>query len=168
MSGSLAIGLAAFAFLLYRQVQRRPIGGRGRGTVRRGEIALVLLAVGAIELASFAQHRHFGAASVAILCASFAVGGALGVARGFAVRLWSENGRLYRQGTAITVVLWLVGVGLPLAGERLIERAGGPAGAGQATLLLYLALAVTVQTLVLRRRVRALLGPGRRDLSLAD
>ena len=144
MSGNLVIGLAAFAFLLYRQVQRRPIGGRGRGTVRRGEIALVLLAVGAIELASFAQHRHFGAASVAILCASFAVGGALGVARGFTVRLWSENGRLYRQGTAITVVLWLVGVGL------------------------YLALAVTVQTLLLRRRVRALLGPGRRDLSLAD
>jgi hypothetical protein len=150
------IWVAALAWLLYRQVQRRPIGRRGPNGQRSGrrQIAIVLLLVGAIQFVSFARNHHFDATSIGILCLSFLIGAGLGVARGFTVRLWSEDGQLFRQGTAVTVALWLVAVGLHLGSERLIQHAGGPGGVGSASMLLYLGLALTVQTRVLQHRVR--------------
>ena len=145
MSLNLVIWLAALAWLLYRQVQRRPIG-------RRSLVAVVLLLVGAVQFVAFAGHHRFSASSIAILCLSFLIGAGLGIARGFTIRLWVEHGQLLRQGTAITVSLWLVAVGLHLTSEQLIRRAGGPSDAGSASMLLYLALSLTIQTQVLRHR----------------
>jgi hypothetical protein len=147
------IWLAVLAWLLYRQLQRRQIGGRSTG--RRARIALVLLVLGAVEFFRFAEHRHFSPASIAVLVASFAVGAGLGVARGFTVRLTVEDGRLYRQGTPVTIALWLVAVGLHLASEHLVHHEGGPGGAGTASMLLYLAVALTVQSRVLVHRARS-------------
>ena len=115
----------------------------------------MLLVLGAVEFVAFARHHHLDAESIGILCLSFLVGAGLGTARGFTVRLWVEDRRLFRQGTLLTVLLWLVGVGLHLGSERLIQHEGGPAGAGSASMLLYLALSLTVQTQVLRRRARS-------------
>jgi hypothetical protein len=148
------IWVAALAWLLYRQVQRRPIG-RGRASGRRGQVAVILLLIGAVQFVSFTRNHHLDGTSIAILCFSFLIGASLGVARGFTVRLWVEDRQLYRQGTAITVALWLVAVGLHLGSDRLIAHEGGPSGAGSASMLLYLALALTIQTRVLRHRVHA-------------
>ncbi len=115
----------------------------------------MLLILGAVETIAFADHHHLDAATVGILCGSLLVGAALGVARGFTVRLWVDQGRLFRQGTALTVALWLVAVGIHLASETAVRHEGGPAGASSATMLLYLGLALTIQTSVLRRRARA-------------
>ncbi len=155
MSATALIWLVALAWLLWRQVQRRQIGGRGgRGGGRR-QVGVVLLVIGAVEFAGFAQRSHLTALSIAILGVSFAVGAGLGAVRAFTVRLWVEDGRLLRQGTAITVLLWLVAVGLHLGSDYTVRRAGGPAGAGSASMLLYLGLAFTVQSFVLRHRARA-------------
>jgi hypothetical protein len=64
---------------------------------------------------------------------------------------------MYRQGTALTVGLWLLATALHLVNETVIVRAGGPEGAGTATMLLYLALAMLVQLRVLRIRARSFL-----------
>lgn len=157
MVANYLIPLVVLVWLLYRQVQKRPIGGNGSAGRRGGrrQVALILFAVGAIQLVEFAQRHPLNAATVAILAVSFAVGAGLGVARAFTVRLWTESGRLYRQGTALTVALWLVATGMHLASEKAILHEGGPRGAGSASLVLYFALALTVQTHVLRRRARA-------------
>jgi hypothetical protein len=156
-SASALIWVAALAWLLSRQLQRRPIGGRRRGgrSGRRGPIALLLLLAGAVELVAFTEHHHLDATTVGILCASFVVGAGLGVARGFTVRLWVENGQLFRQGTLVTAALWVLAAGLHLGSAEVIRQAGGPAGASSASMLLYLALSLTVQTRVLRHRARA-------------
>lgn len=153
------IWLAALAWLLYRQVQRRPIGGRSPGAGRAGRrpIVVVLLLVGTVQFVAFAGHHYFSASSIAILCLSFLIGAGLSIVRGFTLRLWVEHGQLLRQGTAITVLLWLVAVGLHLTSEQLIRGAGGPSGAGSASMLLYLALSLTIQTQVLRHRARTTL-----------
>lgn len=155
MSSGSIIWIAALAWLLYRQTQRRPIG---RGSGARGgrrQIAVILLVLGALELAVFARHHHIGAAAVGVLALSFLVGAALGVARGFTVRLEFDGGQLYRQGTLLTVALWLLAVGLHLASEPLVRDAGGSSGTSSATMLLYLALSLTIQSRVLAHRARA-------------
>jgi hypothetical protein len=156
MAANFLIPLAVLAWLLYRQVQRRPIGGRGAGGRggRRRQVGLILLVIGAIQLVEFAQRHTLTADTVGILGLSFLVGAGLAVARAFTVRLWFEDGQLFRQGTALTVLLWLVAAGLHLASAAAISRAGGPSGAGSASLLLYLALSLTIQALVLRHRAR--------------
>lgn len=158
MNANDLIGLAVLVWLIYRQVQRRPIGrrrGAGGASGRRTQIGAVIALVGVIEFLNFARHHHLPASSYGILALSLLVGCGFGVARGFTVRLFVENGQLFRQGTVVTVVLWLVGVGLHLASDRAITHYGGPAGAASASVLLYLALSLIVQGVVLRRRVRA-------------
>jgi hypothetical protein len=146
--------VAVLGWLLSRQVRRRAIGRPAGGRRRSGQAGWVLIAVGAVELFAFARLHPLPASAVGILLVSFLFGLGLGVVRAHTVRIWYADGGLYRQGTWLTVLLWLVGTGGHLAGGELIGAAGGPAGAGSATMLLYLGLAVSVQTFFIRRRVR--------------
>lgn len=167
MSANDLIGLAVLAWLISRQVRRRPIGRRGGtgggagASGRRTQIGALIALVGAIEFVDFARHHHLPASSYGILAVSLLVGCGFGVARGFTVRIFVEGGQLYRQGTVTTAVLWVLGVGLHLASDRAITHYGGPAGAASASVLLYLALSLVIQGIVLRRRVRSFVGARR-------
>jgi hypothetical protein len=145
------VWVAVLGWLLSRQVRRRAIGRPSGGRRRRsGQVGAVLLAVGAVELFVYARMHPLPASAIGILLLSFAFGLGLGVVRAHTVRIWYADGGLYRQGTWLTVLLWLVGTGGHLA---LGEVVAAP-GAGSATMLLYLGLAVSVQTFFIRRRVR--------------
>ena len=141
---------AVLAWLLSRQVRRRATGRASGRRGRSGQVGWVLMAVGAIQLFAFARLNPLPARAVAVLLASFSFGLGLGVVRAHTVRIWYADGGLYRQGTSLTVLLWLVGTGGHLAGGELV----GAPGAGSATMLLYLGMAVSVQTFFIRRRVR--------------
>lgn len=181
-SGTLIIWVASLAWVLYRQLQRRPIGrgakdggtqggsagtgsagsaGSSSGGSQRWLIGVIFMLVGLIELVSYLGPRSMPAGAVGALVASFAIGLALSVVRAFTVRLWFQDARLWRQGTWITVLLWLVAVGIHLADETLIVHEGGPRDAGQASMLLYLGGSLLVQTLVLRRRAQAMVAVAR-------
>ncbi|MFL6076004.1 MAG: hypothetical protein ACJ73S_21660 [Mycobacteriales bacterium] len=145
------VWVVVLGWLLSRQVRRRAIGRPAGGRRRRsGQAGGVLVAVGAVQLFAFARLHPLTASGVGILLLSFAFGLGLGVVRAHTVRIWYADGSLYRQGTWLTVLLWLVGTGGHLAFGELVAAPG----AGSATMLLYLGLAVSVQTFFIRRRVR--------------
>lgn len=151
----MVVWVAVLAWLLSRQVRRRAVRRSGAGGPRRrsGQAGAVLVVVGAVELGGYARVHPLPLSAVGILAASFLFGLGLGVVRAHTVRIWYADGTVYRQGTWLTVLLWLAGTGGHLAGGELIGVAGGPAGAGSASMLLYLGMAVAVQTVFIRRRV---------------
>ncbi len=91
-------------------------------------------------------------ATSVLLVISLAVFGlALGAVRAFTAKLWSEGGRTLRQGTWLTIVLWLFSIGGHLALDAI-------SALGSASLLLYLGTTLATQRLVLSWRVRREIG----------
>ena len=140
-AGSLVLGLAVLALLLFRQIK---VHG-----VRANPLLPTILAVaGLIELDGYAQAHPFTALQGTLLAVSllvFAVG--LGAVRAWTVRIWVRDGRLVRQGTWATVLMWVIAVGLHLGLDAVN-------GVGEASLLLYLGLALGTQQLVVQWRAR--------------
>ncbi len=142
------VSLLFLGWLLYRQVQVRPVPRQPR----LGR-PLLFLGLGLLLFLPFLAGRPRVPGSCwAVLAASFVVGAGLGVARAYTVRLWFADRRLLRQGTWLTVVLWLVAVGLHACAGLLVVRIGGPAELMSTTGLLYLAMALLVQQVALARR----------------
>lgn len=140
----LATGLVVLAVVVLRQLQKR----RFRG----GLVLPVALAVfGAASLGSYAGAHPLGSGKVAVLVVLLALDAVgLGALRAYTVRLWAdEDGVLWRQGSRLTLVLWVLGVGAHVVGD-------GAAGVGSSSALLYLGLTLAVQRLVLGARARAL------------
>jgi hypothetical protein len=75
-------------------------------------LKLVLLVVGIVELAGFADDHRMTVAAWALVGGGLAVGAGFGVARGATVRIWRRDGVLLRQGNPVTVVLWVIGLGV--------------------------------------------------------
>lgn len=137
--GSLVLGLAALALVIYRQVMVRP--------VRMRPLLPVLLAViGAVELSGYLRGHHPTVLEPGLRLTSLVVFGVgLGAVRAWTVRIFPRAGGLVRQGTWITVVLWLVTVALHLGADAVT-------GIGQASILLYLGLPLGVQQMVVQGR----------------
>ena len=71
----------------------------------------------------------------------------LGAVRALTVRLWRSGGVVLRQGTWVTMVLWVVGAGV----HALV---GALANISDSTLLIYLGVTLAAQQLVLQARVQ--------------
>lgn len=143
-------------WIFMRQIRPRPVSRHLRGP-------LLLVAIGIVNFAGSVLPAGPGAgpnpAAVTVTSLSpmgFAVlivGVLLGVARGVTVRVWSEGATVMRQGTWITVLLWLVAVGVRLAAD--LTGTIGTSGVGQpAYLFFYLALSLAAQQLTVAERAR--------------
>jgi hypothetical protein len=144
----LVVGVLVLLFLLYRQLRVRAV---------RSSMVLpaVLALLGLYELREYAGPHPLSHMTIAILVFSllvFAIG--LGAARAWTIKLWVASGQVLRQGTWVTVVLWLVAVGLHLAVDSATK-------VGSASLILYLGLSLGAQQLALQWRARhlELVGP---------
>jgi hypothetical protein len=132
------ISLALLAFILYRQVQVRR-------AAPNPAVALVCLALGVVGLAGPSRPT---AAKLGILIALLVVDAvALGVVRAWTVKLWRDpQGVLLRQGTWVTVLLWLVGLGVHEAVDVL-------AHIPESSTLLYVGVTFLAQMAVLQLRI---------------
>lgn len=139
------VGAAVLGYVIWGQLRRRP--ARLRLT-----LPAVLMVLGASSLGAYSAGHRLGADAAAVLAAGL-VFDAVGLAalRAYTVRLWVEQGRLWRQGSWITAALWLVGAG----GHAALDAA---AGTGSASYLLYLGVTLAAQRLVLHGRARRLAG----------
>jgi len=135
----IVISVAVLLFILYRQVQVR----RASPTM---VLPLVLVVVGVLLLEQGANRPT--ASKIGILIALLAVDAVgLGALRAWTVKLWRDNqGVLLRQGTWVTVVLWLVGLGIH-------EGVDAIAHIPDSSTLLYLGVTLLAQQLVLQARV---------------
>ncbi|MBO0801589.1 MAG: hypothetical protein J2P25_00725 [Nocardiopsaceae bacterium] len=138
-SASLVVTVVVLAFILFRQLRARPVTSRML-------IPVVLIVVGLGNELSYSQRHPLSGAALAALAGLLVLdAGALGALRAWTVRLWREDGQVLRQGTWLTVALWLVGLGIHVAVDQV-------AGLGSSSLLLYLGITYLVQRLVLLPR----------------
>jgi hypothetical protein len=76
-----------------------------------------------------------------------------GALRAPSERLWRQDGQIWRKGTVLTVVLWLVSLGLHLGYDAVVARGLDFA---DATMMLYFAVSVAAQRAALSVRARRL------------
>ena len=151
-AANVLIALAVLALILSRQLRKR--------TVREAQpyrIVLILGVIGAIETTQFHRDHAISVGAWALLGLSLVIGAAFGAWRGVTVHVWRENGVLLRQGNAVTVVLWIVGLALHLGVDLAIKQVDASAdGLGNSAVLLYLAITLGVQQLLVLERAEHL------------
>lgn len=154
MVTQLILGIAVLAFLIYRQVIARRLTAAGF------RISLILAVVGIFETAQFLQKHHTGVLTFAALAGSLVLAIAFGVARAATVRIWQQDGSAWVQGTWVTGLLWAAALAAHLGYDFLLDSHHGTNGIGNATILLYLAVSLAVQRLVMMQRAQRMFPPG--------
>jgi hypothetical protein len=145
-AAALLIDAVILALLLYRQLTVRPLSD--------GRFSVILLVIGLAELVSYGQHHRLTGSVLAFLAASLAVSVLFGVVRAVTVRIWRQDGRVLRQGSWLTALLWLVSIGSHFAIGAILP--GSAAAAAGAATLAFLGVTLGAQQLVLQARAGAL------------
>jgi hypothetical protein len=156
MSGvlSVLVGVAVLGWVVVNQLRARP------WTARRQRLAGILAVVGLVQLVAAAGAHPVSALGWVILLAGLAIGALLGAIRAGTVRLWLRDGVVWTQGHAATAALWVLGIGAHV-GLDLLARAVAPSAetVNTASVLLFVAVSLGVQGLVMRQRARSLPAP---------
>jgi hypothetical protein len=153
MSSELIIGILVGLWVLVRVVGRQITGS----LVTQRQLMVmpvILLGIGVLSLASALDAASTGELAYLGLDCVILVG--LGLARGASIRLERRADGLFQKGTAATLALWLLTIGL---------RVGAAFGAGaiwpdgklsHATLVLTIGLTIAAQNAMLYRRALSL------------
>lgn len=151
MSGAnvanLLIGLAVLALVLSRQLMTRRLSESYR-------FAVILAVIGVVQFVEFLNgHPHDDGGIAAAVGGSLVLAAAFGAARTPTIRVWRENGQLLRKGTWLTAALWVVALAAHLGYDYLVAGHIAGKNVGDATILLYLVVTLTVQRFLLLNRV---------------
>ena len=95
--------------------------------------------------------HHAGAVTYAALLGSLVLAAAFGVLRAATVRIWLQEGQPWSRGSWVTASLWIVALAAHLGYDALVAGSR-TAGVGNATIVLYLAVSLGVQRLVVHQR----------------
>lgn len=154
---SYALGAVILILVLLRQVRVRPVP-----RVFQPRLPVVIGVIGLFEMFSYAGDHHVSSSAWLWVAGTLVVGAlGLGVLRGVSMRVWAGNGWVLRQGSAVTMALWLVSLLVHFVGDAEQGHAGA-AGLEGASFLLYLGVTLCVQYYVVYRRALPLwaqLGP---------
>jgi len=154
MSGAnltnLIIGVAVLGLFLSMQLATRRLSESYR-------LSIILTIIGVVQFATFLNgHPHDDGGIAAAVVGSLVIAGVFGAVRALTVRVWRQDGQLLRRGTWLTGVLWVASLAAHLGYDYLVAghvtgKNGG--NVGDATVLLYLVVTLTVQRFVLLNRV---------------
>jgi hypothetical protein len=154
MSGAnltnLIIGVVVLVLFLSLQLATRRLSESYR-------LPIILAVIGIVELVNFLKGHPDNDAGIAeALVGSLVIAAVFGAIRALTVRVWRENGQLLRKGTWLTAVLWILSLAAHLGYDDLVAghitgKSGG--NVGDATVLLYLVVTLTIQRFVLLNRV---------------
>lgn len=140
--------LALTAYAIYRQSVRHELNGRARF-----KLAIIYGIVG-LAVGGFYAPPDAGSWTALILSLGASV--AVGFARGRMTRLFLQDGRVFSQGTPVTIGLFLVLVGCKYAwgAWQYLHNAHPDGGFGE--VLLMIAAMVAMQAEIVWRRAVAL------------
>jgi hypothetical protein len=144
-TANIVLGLAVLALLVWRQTQKRLVRED-----RRPVVLVILAVVGIVQLSFYFKTASTSVSVVVALVTTLVLAAGFGVVRALSVRIWRQDGQLWRQGTWLTVVLWAAGFGVHIGLDALFGSAAAGLGAG--SILLYLAVSLGVQRLVVQSR----------------
>jgi hypothetical protein len=156
---SVFIGAVLLILVLLRQVAVRPVPR----VIRLG-LPIIIGVIGLFELVGYTNsHHHIAGSAWAWVLGTLLIGAVgLGILRGLTMRVWTAGQWVLRQGTAVTMALWLVSLAVHFAGDAFGAHATDGSGLEASSFLLYLGLTLGVQTAVVHRRAQPLwsqLGP---------
>jgi hypothetical protein len=138
------VAIALVAWIVVRQVQPRPVNVR-----QLLILPAILIVIGASEVSKAAPSGHsLTSTDVTWLAVDLAVAVISGLARAATIRLFEQDGELWRQGTRVTVALWLASI----AARVVIALLGSHHGAGKVLddgLLLSFGVSLIVQSAVI-------------------
>jgi hypothetical protein len=153
----MAFDVVIAVLILYRQSRIRPVP-----RFLRLRMPIFLGAIGIVEILDYTHDHHISTGGFWLVMGVTVVGaGVLGVIRALTVKLWTANHWVVRQGTALTMFLWVVSMALHLA-TGLGASAGTTAHLEASSFLLYLALTLGIQAYIVHVRAAPLwnaLGP---------
>jgi hypothetical protein len=148
--------LALAAYAVYRQTRVSEVKDGGRFT-----LAIVYTVVG-IVVGGFALPHT--TTTAALLAASIALSVVVGLARGYLTRVWTTDGRVLQQGTALTVGLFLALVAAKFGMGTYEYLHGIREAGGFGEVMMMIAVMIAVQVEIIRHRALAL---SRREASPA-
>ncbi len=157
---SAAFGAVVLGLVLLRQARVVPVP-----RLFQPRLPVFLGILGLFSLFSYTGDHHVSGAAWTWFLGTLAVGAlGLGALRGLSMRVWTGNGWVLRQGTTVTMALWLASLMVHLVAGSVGSQAasGGVTGLLGAGFLLYLGMTLAVQYGVLHRRAEPLwvrLGP---------
>jgi hypothetical protein len=140
--------VAMMGYAIYMQTKRHEVIGDKRFKLAI-IYAIIGLAVGGMNL----PDQPF---EIGFLVAGLLLSILVGVFRGRYTRVWSEGGRVYSQGTAFTITLFVLLVVTKFAMGTAAYFLGLSDGGGFGEILLMIALMVAFQAQIIWARGRAL------------
>jgi hypothetical protein len=143
--------LAVAALVVFRQFQAR--------TVRPGPLVAIPLALVGLGCQSLLTQPPSGGRTISFLAANIVISVALGAWRGRTERIWrTADGATWRQGTAVTMALWIVSIAARVVTIPVGHAFGAHAVAGS-EIELMLGLSLAAQHLVIANRAGPLRAP---------
>jgi nicotinamide riboside transporter PnuC len=144
------IGVLVLGLLITRQLRRRRVSDAG------WRIVVILGIIGVLEIVQFLKTSHQSATIYAALGGSLVLAAAFGAARAATVRVWKEEGQVWSQGNWLTAVLWVIALAAHLGYDYLIAPGHGQKDIGTSTAVLYLAVSLAIQRLIISYRASRL------------
>lgn len=135
----------AVIYVIYKQLQPKEVRQNARWT-----LPIALLVIGAVNFIKYIRTNTLSPLTWGTIAISFlilALG--MGALRAYTMKIWLGETGVLRKGTWVTVVLWIVSTGLHLVLEYIGHS-------GTETMLLYLALTIIAQKVVILARANAL------------
>lgn len=140
------ISVLALCYIFYNQIRVK--------TVRQEMkfiLPIIMLIFGFISLKNYLTTESLTLISITCIILSLTVlAGGMAALRAHTVKIWAKENLIYRQGTWLTIILWIISVILHL----LIEKIGD---IGQSTTLIYFAITLSIQKWIIRSRAQKLI-----------
>ena len=144
------LGLAVLALLIYRQLAARPVNASAL------RLIAILVIIGIFQTYQFLSKGHDHPLTFAALAGSLVLAAIFGALRAGTVRVWLQDGQAWSQGNWLTATLWIASLVAHLGYDVLLVHGPGARGLGTATIVLYLAVTLGFQRVLVLRRAQRL------------
>lgn len=144
------LGLAVLALLIYRQLAARPVNSSAL------RLIAILVIIGIFQTYQFLNKGHDHPLTFAALGGSLVLAAIFGALRAGTVRVWLQDGQAWSQGNWLTATLWIASLVAHLGYDVLLVHGPGARGLGTATIVLYLAVTLGFQRVLVLRRAQRL------------
>jgi hypothetical protein len=152
----IVLGVVVLALLIYRQVVARPVTTRGL------QIVGILAIIGVLQTVQYFDKYHSSDGTYAALGGSLVLAAIFGALRSATVRIWIQDGQAWQKGNWVTGALWVVALAAHLGYDALVARGHGHGApsVGDATVVLYLAVSLGIQRVIIQQRANRVLPGG--------
>ena len=144
------LGIAVLVLLIYRQLSVRQVNASAL------RLIAILLIIGLLQTYRFLSQNHAHPLTFAAIGGSLVLAAIFGALRAGTVRVWLQDGQAWSQGNWLTATLWIASLVAHLGYDVLLVHGPGARGLGTATIVLYLAVTLGFQRVLVLRRAQRL------------